>query len=102
MIKKISSMIAKKWLSENKTDLGKTEYMALKWIDVYKDLSLYVFFYILFLLIMIIGIPLLILFLTHYGIGWTILTFLVSLIFSVIITFKLIINIISDIKKDAL
>lgn len=104
MIKFISSFLAKRWLEKHKDDnatLGIGN-QVVSGIDFYGDIMLYIVLYGIFLLLLLFGVPIGVLFLTGYAIGWTILSFFVSWIVGIIITYKVIKGVIMVFQDEVL
>lgn len=104
MIKFISKYLAKKWLDKHKSDtltLEITQKSFSMW-DMYQDMGMFLLLYILGVILLIIGCPILVLFLSGYSIGLTLLSFIVSVIIVSVVTTKLISNYINVLQDEIL
>ena len=65
-----------------------------------QDVPIYIFLYIVLFILFVIGIPVGVLFLTDYSIGWTILSFFGCFVGGIIISVKLVKSFILSVKKE--
>lgn len=102
MIKFLSKFLAKRYVEKHKADNLKLSVtnLAIRGIDFYSDMILYVILYGVVTAIVVLGIPTGICFLTHYSIGLTILTFFVCFFTMLIFTIRLVLNIGRSIRED--
>lgn len=102
MIKFLSKFLAKRYVEKHKGDNLKLSVtnLAIRGLDFYSDMILYVILYGIITAIVVLCIPTGICFLTHFSIGLTILTFFVCFFTMLIFTFKLIFNIGRSIRED--
>jgi len=104
MIKMISKFIAKKWLESHKDDhlvLNVTN-TTISGYELYKDMSLYFVLYCVAMFLLVFGVPVGVLFLTHYSILLTIASFCFCVIMGMYITIRIATKILSDVHNETL
>lgn len=98
----ISKFITKRWLELHKDDhlvLNVTN-TTISGYELYKDMSLYFFLYCVAMFLLVFGVPIGILFLTHYSILLTITSFCFCVILGMYITIRIVTKILSDVHKE--
>ena len=104
MIKMISKFIAKRWLELHKDDylvLNVTN-TTISGYELYKDMSLYLFLYCVAMFLLVFGVPIGVLFLTHYSILLTIASFCFCVISCMLITLIISLKIVSAVRNEIL